>query len=181
MLLLGSTRCLVIMWLTRRRDCNGRERPGSSEAARGACDGTRIHAGEDADRLDRHGSDGLVDVRPPDGGRLPGHGLQPHGRKGQAAGREGGQARRFTASGRRGVRRRLHDRRLSSGCARGDARRARHARRRAAGDRAGGHDDQRAGPGDRDRPGRQGQEASMRSTRRSPGATSARARPGSRS
>ena len=34
-------------------------------------------------------------------------------REGQAAGREGGQARRIAPGGRRGVGRRLHDRRLS--------------------------------------------------------------------
>ena len=57
----------------------------------------------------------------------------------------------------------------------------RHARRREARDRAGRHDDQRAGPGRRDRPGRAGPRRSTRSTRRSPAATSARARRGCRS
>ena len=49
------------------------------------------------------------------------------------------------------------------------------------GSRAGRHDDQRAGPGRRDRSRPPGPRRSTRSMRRSPAATSAPARPGSRS
>ena len=157
-------------------NCNGRGRPRSRDAADGrACDGTGVRAGEDADRLDRHGRDGLVDVRAPDRRRIPGDGLQPDAREGQgrwstrgrsSPTRPGRSPRRPTSSSR-------------SSAIPSDVREVTLGpdgtlAGREAGVGAGGHDDQRAGPGRRDRRGRQGQggprgrRAGLRRRRRRP-------------